>query len=153
MRYVVAIGNFLFHIELYYCNKLNLYFTSNFVDVIEVSNWVTGRFEKLTLFFSLISSLSLMSILFFSLSSQYFSPHMSSLFLSSQFPTFFHHIYLPIFSHLKINLQMPIYFFLEVLRPQYFYNIFTTNHWWLVIIGSNLNLTLRLLFCPNNNNQ
>ena len=41
----------------------------------------------------------------------------------------------------------------EVLRPQYFYNIFTTNHRWLVVIGSNLNLTLRLLFCPNNNKQ
>ena len=30
--------------------------------------------------------------------------------------------------------------------PQYFYNIFTTNHRWLVIISSNLNLTLKLLF-------
>ena len=38
MRYVVVIGNHLFHIELYCCNRLNLYFTSNFVDVIEVSN-------------------------------------------------------------------------------------------------------------------
>ena len=28
----------------------------------------------------------------------------------------------------------------------YVYNIFTTNHKWLVIISSNLNLTLRLLF-------
>ena len=28
-----------------------------------------------------------------------------------------------------------------------------TNNRWLVVIGSNLNLTLRLLFCPNNNNQ
>ena len=28
----------------------------------------------------------------------------------------------------------------------YVYNIFTTNHEWLVIIGLNLNLTLRLLF-------
>ena len=28
----------------------------------------------------------------------------------------------------------------------YVYNIFTTNHMWLVIISSNLNLTLRLLF-------
>ena len=28
-----------------------------------------------------------------------------------------------------------------------------TNHRWLVVIGSNLNLTLRLLFCLNNNNQ
>ena len=34
----------------------------------------------------------------------------------------------------------------EVLRLQQFYNIFTTNHGWLVIIGSNLNLVLRLLF-------
>ena len=30
---------------------------------------------------------------------------------------------------------------------------FTTNYRWLVIIGSNLNLTLRLLICSNNNNQ
>ena len=29
---------------------------------------------------------------------------------------------------------------------------FTTNYRRLVVIGSNLNLTLRLLFCPNNNN-
>ena len=35
----------------------------------------------------------------------------------------------------------------------YVHNIFTTNHRWLVVIGSNLNLTLRLLFFPNNNNQ
>ena len=34
----------------------------------------------------------------------------------------------------------------KVLRSQYFYNIFTTNHRWLVIISLNLNLTLRLLF-------
>ena len=37
-------------------------------------------------------------------------------------------------------------FIWEVLRPQHFYNIFTTNHKWLVVIGSNLNLTTRLLF-------
>ena len=30
---------------------------------------------------------------------------------------------------------------------------FTINYRWLVVIDSNLNLTLRLLFCPNNNNQ
>ena len=30
---------------------------------------------------------------------------------------------------------------------------FITNYRWLVVIGSNLNLTLRLLFCPNNKNQ
>ena len=34
----------------------------------------------------------------------------------------------------------------------YVYNIFTTNHKWLVVIDSNLNLTLRLFFYPNNNN-
>ena len=39
------------------------------------------------------------------------------------------------------------------LHSQYFYNIFTTNYWWLVVINSNLNLTLRLLFYSNNNNQ
>ena len=36
-----------------------------------------------------------------------------------------------------------------MLHPQYFYNIFITNHRRLVVISSNLNLTLRLLFCPN----
>ena len=41
----------------------------------------------------------------------------------------------------------------KILRPQHFYIIFTTNYRWLVVIGSNLNLTLRLRFCPNNNNQ
>ena len=41
----------------------------------------------------------------------------------------------------------------EMVRPQHFYNIFTINHKWLVIISSNLNITLRLLFYPNNNNQ
>ena len=34
----------------------------------------------------------------------------------------------------------------KMLRLQQFYNIFTTNHEWLVIIGSNLNLAVRLLF-------
>ena len=33
----------------------------------------------------------------------------------------------------------------------YVHNIFITNDWWLVVIGSNLNLTLKLLFYPNNN--
>ena len=43
-----------------------------------------------------------------------------------------------------------IFFFnREMLHPQYFYNIFITNHRRLVVISSNLNLTLRLLFCPN----
>ena len=41
----------------------------------------------------------------------------------------------------------------KMLRSQHFYIIFTTNYRWLIIIGSNLNLTLRLRFCPNNNNQ
>ena len=40
----------------------------------------------------------------------------------------------------------------EMLHLQQFYNIFTTNHRWLVIIGSNLKLTTRLHFCSNNNN-
>ena len=35
----------------------------------------------------------------------------------------------------------------------YVHNIFTINHKWLVVIDSNLNLILRLLFCPNNNDQ
>ena len=34
----------------------------------------------------------------------------------------------------------------KMLRPQYFYNIFTINHKLLVIISSILNLTPRLLF-------
>ena len=41
----------------------------------------------------------------------------------------------------------------EILCPQHFYNIFTTNHRWLVVIDLNFKLTLRLLFCSNNNNQ
>ena len=50
--------------------------------------------------------------------------------------------------------QIGVVIFLEreMLRLQHFYNIFTTNHMWLVVIDSNLKLTLRLLFCPNNNN-
>ena len=35
----------------------------------------------------------------------------------------------------------------------YLHNIFTKNYRPLVVIGSNLNLTLRLLFCPNSNNM
>ena len=41
----------------------------------------------------------------------------------------------------------------DMLCVQQFYNIFIINHRWLVVIDSNLKLTLRLLFCPNNNNQ
>ena len=33
-----------------------------------------------------------------------------------------------------------------MLRLQHFYNNFTTNHMWLVVIGSNLKLTLILIF-------
>ena len=39
-----------------------------------------------------------------------------------------------------------IYYFREVLCPQYFQNTFTTNYKWYVIISSNLNLLLKLLF-------
>ena len=42
-----------------------------------------------------------------------------------------------------------LYFFKE---RCYVYNIFTINHRWLVVIGSNFKLTLRLLFYPHNNN-
>ena len=45
----------------------------------------------------------------------------------------------------SLGLTSPILFG-EVLHPQHFYNIFETNHRWLVIIRSNLNLVLRLLF-------
>ena len=34
----------------------------------------------------------------------------------------------------------------------YVHNIFTTNYKWLVIISYNLNLSLKLLFYPTNNN-
>ena len=55
------------------------------------------------------------------------------------------------------NLNPSIYIYKErereMLRLQHFYNISTTNYKWLVVIGSNLKLTLKLLFCPNNNNQ
>ena len=33
-----------------------------------------------------------------------------------------------------------------LIEKRYIHNIFTTNYGWLVIIGSNLNLALRLLF-------
>ena len=35
----------------------------------------------------------------------------------------------------------------------YIYKIFTTNYRWLVVISSNFKLTLKLLFCLNNNIQ
>ena len=38
------------------------------------------------------------------------------------------------------------------LRPQHFHNIFIINHRLLIIISSNLNLPLKLLFYPTNNN-
>ena len=34
------------------------------------------------------------------------------------------------------------------MHPQHFHNIFITNLRWLVVIGFNLNLPLKLLFCP-----
>ena len=34
-------------------------------------------------------------------------------------------------------------YIINVLRPQYFLNTFTTNHMWLFFIGSNLNLPLK----------
>ena len=37
-------------------------------------------------------------------------------------------------------------------KTRLYNNIFTTNYRWLVVIDSNLNLSLRLLFCSNNNN-
>ena len=37
----------------------------------------------------------------------------------------------------------------EILTAKYFYNIFTINHRLLVVIGSDLNLILKLFFCPN----
>ena len=43
----------------------------------------------------------------------------------------------------------------EVLHSQHIHNIFTTNHKWLIVIGSNLNLSLRFFFAPTitiNNN-
>ena len=86
MRYVVAIGNFLFHIELYYCNRLNLYFTSNFVDIIEVSNWVTGEIDTIFFFINFLS-LTHVYPFFFSL---------ISIFLS-------HHTCLPFFSYLNFS--------------------------------------------------
>ena len=46
-----------------------------------------------------------------------------------------------------------IYIYIYIYERCYIYNIFTTNHRWLVVIGSNLKLTLRLHFYPNNNNQ
>ena len=114
MRYVVAIGNLLFHIELYCCNRLNLYFTSNFVDVIKVSNWVAGKFGKFALFFIYLFPLShpCLFLFFFSHLNISLSPT-RLFFFSSQFPTFSHHIYLPIFSHLNFNYHpcLTLYFF------------------------------------------
>ena len=41
-----------------------------------------------------------------------------------------------------------IFYIRKVLCPQYFQNTFTKNHKCYVVIGSNLNLLLKLLFCP-----
>ena len=48
-----------------------------------------------------------------------------------------------IYIYVYINVYIIIYLYLN--ERWYVYNIFTTNHKWLVV---NLNLTLRLLFCP-----
>ena len=57
------------------------------------------------------------------------------------------------FAYIKINcVLITIYMCTKSEERCYVYNIFTTNHKWLVVIGLNLKLTLRLLFCPNNNN-
>ena len=43
----------------------------------------------------------------------------------------------------------------DVLYLQYFYNTFITNHRWYVVICSDVNSKLKLLFCPpitTNNN-
>ena len=46
-----------------------------------------------------------------------------------------------------VKIQGGIFLEKKVLRSQYFYNIFTINHrLLLIVIGLNLNLTLRLLF-------
>ena len=55
------------------------------------------------------------------------------------------------FSYQKFKLIQDL-ILAKTLERYYVYNIFTTNHRWLVVIGSNLKLTLRLLFCLNNNN-
>ena len=65
-----------------------------------------------------------------------------------------------VISHLKDNCLLPIKkndFYkkktiIYIKKRRFVHNIFTTNYKWLVVIGSNLNLTLKLLFCPNNNN-
>ena len=87
LRYVVVLCHLLFHIKLYCCDKLNLYFTSNFVDVIEVNNWVARKFGKFALFFFFISFLT-----FLSLTHAYppTPPPPPLFFLSSQFPSFSH---------------------------------------------------------------
>ena len=41
-----------------------------------------------------------------------------------------------------------IFYIRKVLCPQYFQNTFTKNRNYYVVIGSNLNLLLKLLFCP-----
>ena len=51
-----------------------------------------------------------------------------------------------------IKFVVALFIYRKMLHLQYFYNIFTTNHMWLVVIGSNFKLMLKLLFCPNNNN-
>ena len=49
-------------------------------------------------------------------------------------------------------LAYSLFFIIYIYKRCYVYNNFTTNYMWLVVIGSNLKLTARLPFCPNNNN-
>ena len=49
--------------------------------------------------------------------------------------------------------QIVVLFPLIFLEECYVHDIFATNHRLLVIISYNLNLPLKLLFCPINNNS
>ena len=54
-----------------------------------------------------------------------------------------------IFNYFPINENKYLY---NKYKRYYIYNIFTINYRWLVVIDSNLNLTLTLHFYFNNNN-
>ena len=60
---------------------------------------------------------------------------------------------IPQLAYSNYYLQDLFIMYREMLCLQYFHNIFTTIHRWLVVISSNLNLTLRLFFYFKNNNQ
>ena len=153
MRYVVAIGNFLFHIELYYCNRLNTYFTSNFVDVIQVSNWVAGKFEKLALFF-FINFLSLTHVYpFFSLISIFLSHHTCLPFFSHlNFPLSLTTSIFLFFSRLKINSHMPISLFLFLFSFLILVSLFispTSISYFFAFFFLNLKFSLSLSLSPS----